>query len=343
VIQVQSVIKVNPISSIANCIYHPSIESCMERTDWHDINEPSISGIKKAAPASKSTAQSLADDGPVRQQSGPAEIRLIKTEWLPGKEGFQFNKECTLQVEAEYLDTTVRKRLVGDLFVNYNGQEEDLLFEVQGFLNDQGIASLPITLFYGKQYHKDLQSDPAITCQYLLKNINNSACEKPIDSVLLDMPNDTVGATTGCTIVFFEGGTQEKLPDVKFSISGAKASLAPIDDHANAGGECAVALPSDAFVINFEPSVFENPKPYCPAPGTPTPATPVPQQQRLDIWLRDATGAYAPVGTEYMIEYAGECRKGKLTQPGLASELFDASLAGDTCDVTWGPPGSVSV
>ena len=40
------------------------------------------------------------------------EVELVRGTWLEGKEGFQFNKKCIVQVKAEYLKKTNRRRQV---------------------------------------------------------------------------------------------------------------------------------------------------------------------------------------------------------------------------------------
>jgi outer membrane protein OmpA-like peptidoglycan-associated protein len=183
----------------------------MANQAWHDINEPSIALSKKTAAQPK---QSEPEDSAPQRQKENAEIKLLRSKWLPGDKGFEFNEACKLQVEAQFLDPgTVRKKLTGDLFVTFNGEEEDLLYECKGDLNSEGVALIEVKLFFGKEYHAARAQDPSASCTYYLKNISNSVCEKPLDSVGLEMPSEKITAD------FVE------VPDVHFNHESPLACL----------------------------------------------------------------------------------------------------------------------
>ncbi len=118
------------------------------------------------------------------------EVRIISAEWKPGSEGFQYNKPCTLEVKGEYLKKTIRAKVTGELYGTYNGEEYNLVQEVEGFLEkDTGIAKLELKhLWFIDEHYRAWQDDKSIPCSYKIKNISHSRGENVIDSPVLEMP-----------------------------------------------------------------------------------------------------------------------------------------------------------
>jgi hypothetical protein len=98
-----------------------------------------------------------------------------------------------LHAKAKFLQKTVKKRLLGDLFVVYDGQEEDLHKEVEAFLDDEGNATFTVPLYYGNAYYSALGENPGATCKYQIKNIRHIRGKNTIDSEYLEMPKTTNG------------------------------------------------------------------------------------------------------------------------------------------------------
>ena len=118
------------------------------------------------------------------------EVRLISAEWKPGSEGFEYNKPCTLEVRGEYLKKTIRVRVTGQLYGTYNGEEYDLLQEVEGFLEkDTGIAKLELKhLWFIDKHYQVWRDDRSVPCSYRIKEISHSRGENTIESPVLEMP-----------------------------------------------------------------------------------------------------------------------------------------------------------
>lgn len=154
-------------------------------TNWNDVNDPGF--LRKGGENDAKTRETTQDDAPQPVKKEP-EVRLKKAYWKEGADGYEFTKECVAVVEGEYLEKTSIKRVTANLYVVFNGQEEDLKHEVSGFLEDDGIAELKVKLFYGNKYYDALQEDPKATCDYILKKIRHSRGEKEIESEKLEMP-----------------------------------------------------------------------------------------------------------------------------------------------------------
>jgi hypothetical protein len=156
----------------------------MTRSGRHDVDELGFVPRRRAAAQQQPQAEEEpAGAAQVRQ----IEVRLLEAQWKPGKNGFQFTQECLLEIKAEYLKPTVRKRVEVRPFVVFNGAEEDLGSPTDAFLDDKGIATATIPLEYGSAYYDALEDDPSVTCQYKCR-LSHSTGEREIESELLDMP-----------------------------------------------------------------------------------------------------------------------------------------------------------
>ncbi|MDG5816823.1 peptidoglycan-binding protein [Chitinispirillales bacterium ANBcel5] len=118
------------------------------------------------------------------------EVRLISAQWKPGPKGFSYNEQCFLEVKAEYLKETIRAKIRGKLFCTFDGKEEDLAQEVNGFIEKDGTAVMEIEhLWYMNLAHYNAcKEDPNTPCSYIIKNITHSRGENIIDSPVLEMP-----------------------------------------------------------------------------------------------------------------------------------------------------------
>jgi outer membrane protein OmpA-like peptidoglycan-associated protein len=154
------------------------------RTGRHDVDELGfVPRRRAAAQAQAPVEEETVAAAPARQ----VEVRLLEAKWKPGQNGFQFTEECLLEIKAEFLQPTVRKRVEIRPFVVFNGQEEDLGSPVDAFLDNNGLATARIPLEYGSAYYEALEDDPTVTCQYKCR-LSHSTGEREIESELLDMP-----------------------------------------------------------------------------------------------------------------------------------------------------------
>jgi outer membrane protein OmpA-like peptidoglycan-associated protein len=153
-------------------------------SSWHEINDPGVFTKKvKNEPAAKQ--QEAVVEQKQEEETGP-EVRLSDPQWAKGPDGFAFNKKALVSVKVDYLKTTVRKRVNFELFVESEGEREDLKQNVEGFEKD-GRAEAEVTLYYGDKYNERLKSDPSAACKYIFK-ATHSTGEKPVESEPLEMP-----------------------------------------------------------------------------------------------------------------------------------------------------------
>lgn len=141
-------------------------------TNWHDVNDPGFFKKGEGDDPNAATATQEEEQQPAKKEP---EVRLKKAYWKEGADGYEFTKECVVVVEGEYLVKTSRKRVTGNLYVIYNGEEEDLKHEASGFLEDNGTAELKVKLFYGKKYFDALAAEPDAKCEYILKKIRQGS------------------------------------------------------------------------------------------------------------------------------------------------------------------------
>ena len=156
-------------------------------TEWHDINDP---GYFCRPPRSDQQSQAptlqTETEGTKKKNDEP-EVKLLSASWVAGTEGFQFNKKCKLQVKAEFLTQTIRKRVSISTYVVFNNEEEDLRQTVSAMIDDNGIAEAELTLYYGETFHAALCDDPAVTCEYKAVASHPKGV-KEITSEILPMP-----------------------------------------------------------------------------------------------------------------------------------------------------------
>jgi hypothetical protein len=153
---------------------------------WNDINDPGV--FKRKTDDRKSSKPvKYESDQPAKETKQEPEVKLVSAEWEEGPEGFQFNKKCNLKITTEFLKETFRKKLTCNLFVVYNGAEEDLNHLVDAELEADGTATAQMTLYYGQGYYKAAQENPAATCQYKAR-ISHPTAVGDLESELLDMP-----------------------------------------------------------------------------------------------------------------------------------------------------------
>ena len=152
--------------------------------EWRGINDfYFVKGKKEEKQAEPVDTE---EDTATEEEDSP-EVKLIEGKWLPGDEGFQFNKKCKAQVKAEFLKETNRKKVTIDTFVEFEGEKEDLGQQVEAFLEDNGIGEAEVTLFYGEKYSEAIRENPGATCTYKFIAHHNT-CKKDIESELLEMP-----------------------------------------------------------------------------------------------------------------------------------------------------------
>lgn len=151
------------------------------------IDEKGYHQISEFVPAtSKKTSEYLNDEVTIDEPPEYA-IQLQEGKWLPGDDGFQFNKTCFLQIKGRYLKETKCKKVIFDIYVEFEDEEEDLCQQVEAYLDDKCEAKAEAILFYGEKYSKAYNDNPNLKCHYKFKAHNNT-CKNDIESELLEMP-----------------------------------------------------------------------------------------------------------------------------------------------------------
>lgn len=154
------------------------------------VDEKGYHAVTEFAPADR-TAVYIDDTFDTQtgntQSSDESEVQLLEGKWLPGEDGFQFNKKCKVQVKARFLKETGRRKITLSTFVEYEGEEEDLGQQVEIGLNDDGIAEGEVMLYYGDKYSDALREKPEAKCHYLFKATHNTA-KNELESEQLEMP-----------------------------------------------------------------------------------------------------------------------------------------------------------
>ena len=153
---------------------------------WNDINDPGVyrSPVEKTG---KTKPVDYQTDKPEKNEKQEPEVKLVSATWEPDGDGLEFNKKCTLNIKAEFLKETFRKKITCSLFVLYNGNEEDVKHKVDAYLDTDGNAKADMTLYYGNEYYDAAQENPEATCQYKAK-IEHPTATAVLESDLLDMP-----------------------------------------------------------------------------------------------------------------------------------------------------------
>lgn len=154
------------------------------------VDETGFHAVTEFVPADK-TAAYVDDTYDTQtdntQNSDESEVQLLEGKWLPGEEGFQFNKKCKAQVKAKFLKETCRRKVTLSTSVEYEGEEEDLVQQVEAELNDDGIAEGEVMLYYGDKYSDALREKPDAKCYYKFKATHNTA-KNEVESENLEMP-----------------------------------------------------------------------------------------------------------------------------------------------------------
>jgi hypothetical protein len=154
---------------------------------WHDINDPGFFKPKAKESPSARTLDNDASAMDIMPKQEP-EIKLVSATWKEGAEGYEFNKKCSINIKAEFLKETSRRKITCRLFLVYDGQEEDLNHQVGADLEDDGTANAEMTLYYGNAYYYALQENPEATCEYKVK-VTHPTASAELESEPLDMPN----------------------------------------------------------------------------------------------------------------------------------------------------------
>jgi hypothetical protein len=129
-------------------------------------NAPKSSN-KSSPSANNATTEDVGEETIKAESKGG--IRLLSAKWLEGKDGFEFNKECWLEVKAEIKDKSANKKVEVSLAVEYKDQAEDLKFTASGELDANGYVKIKVVLYYSDCYFDDLSNDPSAECLYFCK------------------------------------------------------------------------------------------------------------------------------------------------------------------------------
>ena len=224
-----------------------------------------------------STSSSGDDDAGSSTQTpdDAKEVRLVKGTWLPGDEGFAFNKKCKAQVELEFLKETSRKKLQLKTFVEYDGEDEDLGQVVDAFANDEGIAEAEVMLYYGEKYSNALGEKPDAKCNYKFTATHPKGTGE-LESELLEMPHKEKNKANFRITLLIDPEDEDSQDDTirLFSTDDAKTydTTLTVKDDKVAGDNCLTLEYTDldenlAYTLEINPGnegvtyyLFENQK-----------------------------------------------------------------------------------
>jgi peptidoglycan hydrolase-like protein with peptidoglycan-binding domain len=179
---------------------------------WNDINNVGFSSGRTNEIPENRVVTGVEEDDSVQEECEP-EMRLISAVWEPGPNGFNYKEKCILVVKGEYLKKTIRARIRGKLFGIYNGEEVDLSYEVEGFVDKQtSLARMVIKslFFVNNDHYFAWQKDKNVAATYMIKGIFHSRGENTLDSPSLEIP-----ATVTIIVDFIE------MPDLLFNHNSA--------------------------------------------------------------------------------------------------------------------------
>ena len=159
----------------------------MSKKPWRNINDLGFSFGNKAQKEKPKTKVVDLDEETTAPQKDEPEVKLSNGVFIEGADGFLFNKKCTIRVDAEILKETPRKRVTFETFVVFDGEEENLGQQVEGYINDEGHAEAEMMLYYGDKYAKTLHEDPTAKCFYKFKASHTKGANV-LDSDVLKMP-----------------------------------------------------------------------------------------------------------------------------------------------------------
>ncbi len=177
---------------IVNILTHISMKvyARMANKPWHDINSPGFAFGFQDDDTQPQSAVTDVEPSVERIKERP-HVRLIAADsWEEGPNGFAYNEECSLVVNGKFLrEETVYKRVIGELFVEYDGEEEDCRYACEGFLDADGLAKLSVKLFFHEKHYRAWRQNPDTPCTYIVRNIRNARGENAIaESAALHMP-----------------------------------------------------------------------------------------------------------------------------------------------------------
>ncbi len=153
------------------------------------VDEKGFHSVSEFDPAPSDKTVVSIDNSSIQNSNNEEknEIELIRGTWLEGDDGFQFNTKCKVRIEAKLLKVTSRKKISIDTFVDYNGEIENLGQQVEGFLDDKGVAEVEVILFYGEKYSKAIEENHEAVCCYTFK-AKSSVAKDELESEALKMP-----------------------------------------------------------------------------------------------------------------------------------------------------------
>ncbi len=203
---------------------------------FNDINYPRFVIQKdKKESNPKKFVTGVDDSNSVEEKKCDNEVRLISTEWKPGPEGFQYNKQCFLEVKAEFLKVTNLTRIRGKLHGIYKGEDVDLSQEVVGFINRKtNIAKMEIKhlWFINDKHGDEWHDDKNIPAKYYIKDIFHIRGENKIDSTVLEMPvNDEL--EDRIKIVLYDSTSKNRLPYHEFCIYDGDSHIDIVESDEN--------------------------------------------------------------------------------------------------------------
>ena len=147
---------------------------------WNDINNITNSKRQDSNNSNPQKRVTGVDDEERTTQKSEPEVRLLSTEWKPGESGFRYEKDCTLEVNTEYIKETIRSKITGYLWGKYGEEEVNLSEELTGHIdNETDTVKLQIKKlhFVNSKHYEDWDKDKNVKAEYFVKRIFHSPQE----------------------------------------------------------------------------------------------------------------------------------------------------------------------
>ncbi len=171
----------------------------MANKDWHGINDFYFVKKKDSPEATPEDVEAI-DEPPTKEEP---ELKISKGVFVPGPDGFDFLKECSVKVMVEFLKEGKKSAEIEfTLFSNYgtgkDAVEYDHKYQVRAHTNksEEGAyyaeAKIP-KLWYDENYYNDSEKPADATCEYFFKSDHPRARERKVESEFLEMPQLEAG------------------------------------------------------------------------------------------------------------------------------------------------------
>lgn len=187
----------------------------MANKEWRDINDfYFVRGKKEPKPEHEDIEEPQEEQ---REEKVLIEVRLSKPLFIKPGEGYIANKPCKMQVSAEFLEETNRKRVTFDVYSSYNkGKEVQEYSGLEGFIKDDFAVAEMKYLPLNEDYVSDNTKAEDATYEIRFVVLHTKG-EKPVESDVLVMPY--LEKKTGSVSILFFSETDEVIENISVKLT----------------------------------------------------------------------------------------------------------------------------